>query len=282
MSPKQFRQTLANLGFTMSDEELNAIVMIYGTDKGEVKYLEFITEGNPFRASSAGEEARKTQYVGKVNTFQGETAMEKLLFKLKAQVKKDRIRLGEFFQDHDLLRKGTITSQKFRGVLYAQKIYLTNEEFELIEKQFSVPSDATKVNYVAFNEKLEEIFTIKDLEKDPLKKTIEFNAPSILDPKHQLSDEEEQVLDACLQRLGWFVRNKRLLIKPFFQDKDKSKSGFVANTRFRSIFDTVKLQISEEEYFIIFKRFQAKADNEVNYVEFDHVLRHYSGDHNPV
>ena len=266
----------------MSDEELNAIVMIYGTDKGEVKYLEFITEGNPFRAQSAGEETRKTQYIGKVNTFQGETAMEKLLFKLKAQVKKDRIRLGEFFQDHDLLRKGTITSQKFRGVLYAQKIYLTNEEFDLIEKQFSVPADITKVNYVAFNEKLEEIFTMKDLEKNPLKKTIEFNAPSILDPKHQLSDEEEQVLDACLQRLGWFVRNKRLLIKPFFQDKDKSKSGFVANTRFRSIFDTVKLQISEEEYFIIFKRFQAKADNEVNYVECDHVLRHYSGDHSPV
>ena len=38
-----------------------------------------------------------------------------------------------------------------------------------------------------------------------------------------------------------FVRNKRLLIKPFFQDKDKSKSGFVANTRFQSIFDTMKL-----------------------------------------
>lgn len=90
------------------------------------------------------------------------------------------------------------------------------------------------------------------------------------------------MLDACLERLGWFVRNKRLLIKPFFQDKDKSKSGFVANTRFRSIFDTMKLQISEEEFTIIFKRFQAKADNEVNYVEFDHVLRHYSGDHNPV
>lgn len=43
----------------------------------------------------------------------------------------------------------------------------------------------------------------------------------------------------------------------------------------------MKLQISPEEYKIIFKRFQAKADNEVNYVEFDHVLRHYSGDHDP-
>jgi hypothetical protein len=168
----------------MSDEELQAIVQIYGTDQNEVRYLEFITDGNPFRPNSSSDEARKTQYIGKVNTFVGETLLDKLLFKLKAQIKKDRIRLGEFFQDHDLLRKGTTTSQKFRGVLFSQKIYLTNEEFELLEKRFSVPNDANKVNYVQFNETIEEIFTLKDLEKDPLKKTLEFNAPSILDPKN--------------------------------------------------------------------------------------------------
>ena len=158
---------------------------------------------------------------------------------------------------------------------------MTTEEFELLEKSFAVPSDPTKVNYLEFNEIIESIFTFKDLEKNPLKKIIEFKAPSILDPKNVLTKEEEQVLDACLERLGWFVRNKRLLIKPFFQDKDKSKSGFVANTRFRSIFDNMKLQISDEEYKIIFKRFQAKADDEINYVEFDYVLRSYSGDHDP-
>ncbi len=158
---------------------------------------------------------------------------------------------------------------------------MTNEEFELLERTFGVPGDATRVNYVQFNDRIDEIFTVKDLEKDPLKKTIDFKAPSILDPKNVLNSDEEQILDACLQRLGWFVCHKRLLIKPFFQDKDKSKSGFVANTRFQSIFDTMKLQISEEEYKIIFKRFQAKADNEINYVEFDHVLRFYSGDHDP-
>ena len=224
----------------MQDEELEAVVQIYGTDQNEVKYMEFINDGNPFK-TQADEVAKKAQYVGKVNTFRGVEEFDALIFKLKAQIKKDRIRLHEFFQDHDTLRKGTVTSQKFRGVLYTQKIYLTNEEFETLEQYFAVPGDPTKVNYVAFNETIEEIFTIKSLEKDPLKKTIEFNAPSILDPKHVLSPEEEEALDACMQRLGWFVRHKRLLIKPFFQDKDKSKSGFVANTRFSSIFDNMKL-----------------------------------------
>jgi hypothetical protein len=35
----------------MSDEELEAIVQIYGTDKNEVQYLEFINDGNPFRTT---------------------------------------------------------------------------------------------------------------------------------------------------------------------------------------------------------------------------------------
>ena len=128
---------------------------------------------------------------------------------------------------------------------------------------------------------MERIFTEKDLEKDPLKKCQDFKAPSILDPKDVLNEAEERVLHDTLIRIGTEVRHKRLLIKPFFQDKDRSNSGFVAATRFRSIFDTMKLYVSEREFALINKRFQAKAANEINYVEFDHVLRVYSGDDQP-
>ena len=72
--------------------------------------------------------------------------------------------------------------------------------------------------------------------------------------------------------------HRRLLIKPFFQDKDKSNSGFISTTRFRSIFDNQKLWITDREFHLICKRFKAGANNEINYVEFDHVLRLFSGD----
>ncbi len=64
---------------------------------------------------------------------------------------------------------------------------MTNEEYELLEKTYPVSNDPNKVNYVEFNEAIEAIFTLKDLEKDPLKKTIDFKAPSILDPKNVLT-----------------------------------------------------------------------------------------------
>ena len=81
-----------------------------------------------------------------------------------------------------------------------------------------------------------------------------------------------------MMRMGTEVRNRRLLMKPFYQDKDRSHSGFINMTRFRSIFDNFKLLSTEQEFALINKRFQAKARNEINYVEFDYVLRHYSGD----
>ena len=86
---------------------------------------------------------------------------------------------------------------------------------------------------------------------------------------------------ACLDRLGTDVKHRRILIKPHFQDKDRTRAGFINFTRFRSIFDNFKMKVTEEEYAVIQKRFQAKAANEINYVEFDHCLRHYSGDDKP-
>ena len=148
----------------------------------------------------------------------------------------------------------------------------------MLQNHFRCQSEPLKIRYFDFNEEIENIFTAKDLEKDPTKTLSGYKAPSILDPKNVLSEAEEQELMGLMQRIGTDVKHRRLLIKPFFQDKDKSKSGFVTNTRFRSIFDNQKLWITDREYYIINKRFQAGAANEINYVEFDYVMRHFSGD----
>ena len=198
--------------------------------------------------------------------------------KVKEHVKRHRIRLGEFFQDHDQLRKGVIDATKFRTTLYAQKLQLTVQEYQKLEDYYRCQENSHKIRWSDFNEDIEKIFTEKDLEKCPTKTLSDFKVPSILDPRNQLTTAEEGELHQILTRVGTDVKNRRLLIKPFFQDKDKSKSGFITNTRFRSIFDNQKIWITDREYFLINKRFQAQAANEINYVEFDHVLRLFSGD----
>ena len=54
--------------------------------------------------------------------FKGEKEIDALMKKVKDIVKRQRIRLGEFLQDHDPLRKGRIDATKFRTTLYAQKL----------------------------------------------------------------------------------------------------------------------------------------------------------------
>jgi hypothetical protein len=132
---------------------------------------------------------------------------------------------------------------------------LTSQEYQILEDHFRDQAEPTKIRYFDFNEEIERIFTNKMLEKDPTQTLSNYSAPSILDAKVSLSPEEEEELKATMIRIGTDVRHRRLLIKPFFQDKDKSKSGFVTNTRFRSIFDNQKLWITDREFYLINKRF---------------------------
>lgn len=85
-----------------------------------------------------------------------------------------------------------------------------------MEDYYRDPNDPIKIRYFDFNEDIERIFTLKDLEKNPGTTLDKFKAPSILDPKDILSHEEEYELDTCMRRIGTDVRHRRLLIKPFF------------------------------------------------------------------
>jgi len=93
---------------------------------------------------------------------------------------------------------------------------LTAEEYQRLENHYRDPADPIKIRYFDFNQDIENIFTLKDLEKDPQRTLSSYKAPSILDPKSLLTAEEENELDSCMQRIGTDVRHRRLLIKPFF------------------------------------------------------------------
>lgn len=282
MSPKQFRQVLNTLGFPLSEAEVAKVAQVYGNENGEVRYADFLADSNCLEYIINGPTTgAKSTYVDGFIDFSGESEHMQLMRKIKNIIKKDRIRLHEFFLDHDVLRKGYLANQKFRSVLYSQKIELTETELGRLQAYFQCAGDSNNVDYVSFSEEIEKIFTEKDLEKCPTKRLTDWKAPSILDPLDVLNEHEERALHDCLVRLGTDVRHRRLLIKPFFQDKDRSNSGFIQMSRFRSIFDNFKMRVSELEYSLINRRFQSKAANEINYVNFDNVLRHYSGDHQP-
>lgn len=102
VSPKQFKQVLTGFGFNLSDRELKAIVLIYGNEQNDVQYLDFINDSQVLKYTIYGPTSgAKSTYVETNLDFTGTKQTEALMKKVKEMVKKDRLRLGEFFIDHD-------------------------------------------------------------------------------------------------------------------------------------------------------------------------------------
>jgi len=219
VSPKQFRQVLSTFGFNLTDNESDALCKYYTNQEGEIEYLKFLRDSNPDDLVPV--EETKSRYNAKGWKFSGITDYDALMLKIKNIVKKGRIRLMEFFQDHDNLRKGYVPYMKYKGVLRSQNIELTDTENEILLDRFKLSEDSKLINYVDFVEEIDRIFTKKGLEREPRATVEEFTPINIIDPDDVLTDAEEDVLEACLQRLGRETRNRRLLLKPLFQDKDK-------------------------------------------------------------
>lgn len=120
VSQKIFRQVLTSLGLTLSTDDVAKIALVYGDDKGEIKYAEFLKDANCLQYTIYGPTSgAKATYVNRDLDFTGDKEHERLLHKIECVVKKDRIRLLEYFQDHDVLRKGYLPHQKFQSVLHS-------------------------------------------------------------------------------------------------------------------------------------------------------------------
>jgi len=70
-----------------------------------------------------------------------------------------------------------------------------------------------------------------------------------------------------LRRLGEVTRKHRILLKPFFQDKDIAKIGRVSFTRMRSILDNNKIPLSDYQFNLLCSNF-AYEKIEFNYLDF--------------
>lgn len=82
--------------------------------------MNFINDASPLKNQVPTEfTGTKSTYTPQSMNSNNSQTIDALLFNIKAQIKKERIRLGEFFLDHDLLRKGNVPVSKFRGVLNA-------------------------------------------------------------------------------------------------------------------------------------------------------------------
>lgn len=76
------------------------------------------------------------------------------------------VRITEFFQDFDKLRKGFVTKDQFRRVLCMQGFTITEDEYKALENKYA-DKETGHFNYVAFTNNIDKVFTVKGLDKCP-------------------------------------------------------------------------------------------------------------------
>jgi hypothetical protein len=72
VSQKVFRQVLTHLGLTLSTDEVAQIALVYGDDKGEIRYAEFLRDANCLEyIINAPTSGIKSTYVNRETDFTG-------------------------------------------------------------------------------------------------------------------------------------------------------------------------------------------------------------------
>jgi len=279
----------------LHDEDIEILMKKYGDPiSNEINYVVILSD-----AKEAGEDKHKVNYQTSTIIFEKEKEfvptlssannfytyqthflnidfnLKDTLDKIKHRVKTNRIRLSEFFEDFDKLRKGITTKAKFRTALDMSNLGLRTEEYDLLEKVYEVENEKDLVYYYKMLEEVNTVFTLKNLEKSPNIRPKEFKMPDFLDPKQRLTKDENEFFHQVMLKLAELMKKYRVLPKVYFKDADKAKIGIIPSSKFASILSFLKLNVEEKEMNILIKRFHAESNIEINYFDFDHELQEY-------
>lgn len=107
-----------------------------------------------------------------------------------------RVRIREFFKDFDGLRKGTVTEIQFRRVLDVSNLKITEKELSILLAKYKRDNLANGlVAYAEFCEDVDEVFTKKGIDKDPLANVNKIEKTTTLPARRRylnLSENEAQ------------------------------------------------------------------------------------------
>jgi hypothetical protein len=158
-----------------------------------------------------------------------ETLINKLMMKIKIKVKTERIRVLDFMKDFDPLRRGKISADKFKRAIKVLFSELTDNDLCVLTREFASKADPNDVSYLEFGDLVEAVFTRKDLHKNPTaepEKVRYYSNGWECGPfAVELSNEEQQTLDAAVKRLQSRIESQRLDALSYMEDYDFANKG---------------------------------------------------------
>ncbi|XP_075260146.1 uncharacterized protein LOC142351824 isoform X2 [Convolutriloba macropyga] len=182
------------------------------------------------------------------------------------------IRSIEFFKDYDKLRLGLCLEDEFKAGLdlFTRKfLHLSVKQLNDLTNFYRVPDDG-RIYYRAFTDLIENTFNIPNLDKQPLAE-VQRPLQGILQRQlNPLEDVDEGRLEVVMSELAHRVKDRRLMVFPFFKDFDRGKcySGNVTKNQFARILAILGLTVQPEDFRLLCKKFEEQHKGDINYPAF--------------
>eukprot|EP00903_Cladosiphon_okamuranus_P012495 g11700.t1 len=165
-----------------------------------------------------------------------ESQLKPIKDKVRAAVKKRRLRLEEFFQPFDVTRTKKVTETTFVRAMNASGIGLTKEELGLLINRYRIPAGNGLIDYQKFCDQSNKVFTLKHLERTPGKKLVRClrePPPNILGAGNPLLTPTEKLRTVdMLEEMRRNVRDTSLIVKNLFNQFDLHGRGCVSAEQF--------------------------------------------------
>eukprot|EP00927_Polykrikos_kofoidii_P012521 TRINITY_DN1539_c0_g1_i8.p1 TRINITY_DN1539_c0_g1~~TRINITY_DN1539_c0_g1_i8.p1 ORF type:complete len:491 (+),score=86.45 TRINITY_DN1539_c0_g1_i8:89-1561(+) len=192
--------------------------------------------------------------------------------KIRSKVVEKRMRLYEQFQDFDPLRKGFCTVGQVKTVFTIMNLAKEINKADFDKLIYTFMRDDGLFNYADFCAEVDSGFTRPGLEKDPLA-MIPMPDPSTTEPARRstirLGSNRRSMVNELEEKIRTRVKQRRVLIKPMFQDMDRAKRGFITRNQFARVMCSLGFDLSEIDIGLlcgVYTNFGNHLD--FNYVDF--------------
>lgn len=192
--------------------------------------------------------------------------------KIQCKVVEKRVRLGEYFQDFDALRKGFCTAGQLKTVLT-----INNLEKEVDRNDFNhlveaYTRDDGMFCYALFCRDVDAAFVMPGLEKDPLATTTLPDSTTTAPARRNrqtLNGSQRQKVNNLEDRLRCVIRNRRVLMTPMFRDMDKARKGVVSRNQFGRVMGMLGLELEQSDIALLCGIYCDRGNhNDFNYIDF--------------
>ncbi|GMI14317.1 hypothetical protein TrVE_jg2175 [Triparma verrucosa] len=158
------------------------------------------------------------------------------LEEVKRQIDFNQVRLADFLADGDRLRSGCLTTSKFRNGLSRAGVQLSSTELLALELAFKSTKRSDTVAWRSFLDAVD-------------------NAAILSKQEPEDSGVDLGELYGIIDKIKEIVENRRLNLKPYFQDFDRAHFQQITQNQFSAVMSTLSIPLSQRELSVLFTAF---------------------------